>query len=223
MFHIKICGVRRPSDIEAVEQSGADAIGLNFFPPSVRYVDPDLESTRDLSALASAAGLFRVGVFVNESAERLSEIATSVGLDAIQLHGDEQPELIGRLRELSSLPLIRAIKLLKSEGHPAEIAAKVEPWLEAGCHLLLDADAGDAHGGSGRTLYWPAVRQWSDANPEVSWSLAGGLRPDNVAEAIRNSGARSVDTASGVEEPRGEKSQRLISRFVVESRSALIA
>jgi phosphoribosylanthranilate isomerase len=223
MFHIKICGVRRPDDIEAVEISGADAIGLNFFRPSVRFVDPDAEQTRQLSTLAAGAGLFRVGVFVNESVDKMIQIAQTVGLDAIQLHGDEGLEVVSRLQKSSKLPVIRAIKLLKREIHPAEIGAKAGPWVELGCHLLLDADAGDAHGGSGRTLYWPAVRQWTDENPEVKWSLAGGLNPDNVAEAIRISGARSIDTASGVEEPRGVKSSRLIRRFVIESRSALLA
>jgi phosphoribosylanthranilate isomerase len=223
MFHIKICGVQRPADIQAVEMSGADAIGLNFFQPSVRYVDPNSPKTHELSGLASAAGLLRVGVFVNEPHKRMVDIASEVGLDAIQLHGDEQIDVASRLHDTTGLQVIRAIKLLTSETDPAEICAKADRWVEAGCHLLLDADAGAAHGGSGKTLYWPSVRQWADQRPDVTWTLAGGLTAGNVAEAIRVSGAKSVDTASGVEEPRGLKSSRLIQRFVVESRSALLA
>jgi phosphoribosylanthranilate isomerase len=223
MFRIKICGVRRPSDIQAVEISGADAIGMNFFEPSVRYVDPNSSKTHELSSLAAAAGLFRVGVFVNEPCEKIVEIASKVGLDAIQLHGDEEVDIVDRLLDATDLRVIRAIKLLIGETRPEEIRAKADRWAEAGCHLLLDADAGDAHGGSGKTLYWPSVRQWAEECPDLTWTLAGGLTPANVAEAIRASGANSVDTASGVEQPRGLKSKTLIQQFVVESRSALLA
>jgi phosphoribosylanthranilate isomerase len=220
MFHIKICGVRRVSDVRSAGESGADAIGLNFFEPSVRYVDPTLPSTKELSHSAANAGLLRVGVFVNESPQRIANIVGTVGLCAIQFHGDEQPDVAREVHAATKLPVIRAIKLPSGEISVSTISEQAAGWIQAGCHLLLDADAGAAQGGSGKTLHWPSVRAWSDANRQVPWTLAGGLTPENVAEAIRTSGATSVDTASGVEEPRGVKSERLIKRFAEESRIA---
>ncbi len=221
MFNIKICGIQRPADIAAVESSGADAVGLNFFPPSVRYVDPSAIETQALSSAASQAGLFRVGVFVNESPREIAEISRHIGLDAVQLHGDEAVADAERIRSACGLPLIRAIKLPTAAISPTEIAAHTDPWVAADCHLLLDADAGAAHGGSGKTLDWPSIRAWAEQAGDGSWTLAGGLGPENVAEAIRVSGAVSVDTASGVEEPRGVKSAERIERFVANIRAEI--
>ncbi len=165
MFHIKICGVRRASDVRSAGESGADAIGLNFFEPSVRYVDPTLPSTRELSQTAADRGLLPVGVFVNESPERIAQIVGTVGLSAIQLHGDEQPDVARQVHAATKLPVIRAIKLPTGEISVSTISEQAAAWIEAGCHLLLDADAGAAHGGSGKTLHWPSVRAWADANP----------------------------------------------------------
>jgi len=220
MFHTKICGVRQEADINAVAASGADAIGLNFFPRSVRYVDPQSGLTKHLSEIAARAGLLRVGVFVNESADDIMRIAGEVSLDAIQLHGDEEPGIASELATRAKLPIIRAIKLPIGSLAVETISEKADPWLKAGCHLLMDADGGIAHGGSGKTLDWKSIRLWSTKYPEVAWTLAGGLRCDNIAAAILASGAKSVDTASGVEERKGKKSDRLIRRFVHERQNA---
>ncbi|OYP34461.1 phosphoribosylanthranilate isomerase [Rhodopirellula sp. MGV] len=216
MFRIKICGVRLKSDIEAVGQSGADAIGLNFFPPSVRYVDPEATSTKDLSGAAQARSLLRVGVFVNESTETLKRIAQTVGLDVIQLHGDEP---VGQATELiaGGWKVIRAIKLPRVELSPEEIDAIAAPWIQAGAHLLLDADAGAAHGGSGKTLHWESVKTWAATHPDWTWTLAGGLKPENIAEAVIATGAQSIDTASGVECPKGVKNAQRIQNFASNS------
>lgn len=219
MFHTKICGVRTADDILAVKASRADAVGLNFYPPSIRFVDPNARTTAELSEIANEQGLFRVGVFVNDS-ERIAEIASTVELDAIQLHGDETIDDALSVKQLIKLPLIRAIKLPHADLTPEMIAAATEPWTKAGFHLLLDADAGSAHGGSGKTLAWDAVRIWADRASDVKWTLAGGLTPENVAEAITRSGTTSVDTASGVEKPRGSKSADRILAFASESRQA---
>ena len=211
MFKIKICGVKLKSDVDAVAASPADAIGLNFFPPSVRFVDPKLETTRQLSVAAADSGLLRVGVFVNETSETIHQIVDQVGLDVIQLHGDEPVELatdlIGQGQQV-----IRAIKLPAGALNES-LQSAIDSWLNAGCDLLFDADAGAQHGGSGKTIDWITVRQWAKQNPHANWTLAGGLTPDNVAEAIKASGAVSVDTASGVESQRGEKSNELIQDF----------
>ncbi len=217
MFKIKICGVRFSKDIDAVACAGADAIGLNFFEKSIRYVDPGDETTQELSARAEAAGLIRVGVFVDAAAARIAAICRQVGLDAIQLHGDETTEIAGELID-AGLNVVRAIKL------PSDLTAdlirdRCDPWIDVGCHLLLDAETG----GSGKCLDWRAVGQWAQAQLATPWTLAGGLTEINVGEAIRHSGARSVDTASGVEQPRGTKSPKRIEDFVRASRLAFAA
>lgn len=213
VFRIKICGVRLEQDVRAVEAAGGDAIGLNFFAPSVRFVDPAADQTRELSALAGRLGLLRVGVFVNESAASIQQIAESVDLDAIQLHGDETIDLARQI-SAAGMRVIRAIKLPKGPLAIDQIESLAAPWSQAGCHLLLDADAGAAHGGSGKTLNWPSVAAWAEQHRSLGWTLAGGLKPENVAEAIRVSGAVSVDTASGVECPKGVKNEGRIREFV---------
>lgn len=213
VFRIKICGVRLENDIRAVEQSGGDAIGFNFFPPSVRFVDPASEDTRTLSNLAHTLGLLRVGVFVNHRPSEIELIAKDIGLDAIQLHGDETPDSAAELIE-KGYRVIRAIKLPKGPIDQALIHQRSDEWIQLGCHVLLDVDAGAEHGGSGKTLHWPSVSAWAKHHPEVNWTLAGGLKPENVREAIRESGAISVDTASGVECPRGVKNEGRVRAFV---------
>ncbi len=219
MFHIKICGVRLKADIDAVSQAGGDAVGLNFFPPSVRYLDPACSTTSELSEYAGRCGLYRVGVFVNKPADQIRRVIDTVGLDAIQLHGDELVTDIAGWVDLG-LPLIRAVKIPGRKLTAREIEDRVRPWTDAGCHVLLDADAGSAHGGMGRSLDWDSLRGWSEQFATVRWVLAGGLQPENVAEAIRVSGARSVDVASGVESPRGQKSASRITQFCERARNA---
>jgi phosphoribosylanthranilate isomerase len=219
MFEVKICGVRLNSDVQAVAAAGAQAgkttaIGLNFYPASARYVDPDSPEVASLSATAAKAGILRIGVFVNESPKSITRIAQHVGLGAVQLHGDETVEEVDQLFESIDVDIIRAIKLPTGPIDIEEIDEACQPWLEMGCNLLLDADAGADHGGSGQTLDWPSIRSWADANPDVPWILAGGLTPENVAQAIGVTGAKSVDTASGVEETRGVKSAEKIADFI---------
>ena len=213
MFRIKICGVRLEKDVRAVAASGADAIGFNFFPPSIRFVNPNTDSTAQLSNLGKDLGLLRVGVFVNESADFITAVVHRLGLDAVQLHGDEPPE-IARALANRGCRVVRAIKLPKSKFDVDHLEKCSSEWVRLGCHLLLDVDAGAAHGGSGKTLDWSSVAAWSAKNSTVQWTLAGGLKPENVAEAIGASGALSVDTASGVECPRGVKNEARIRAFV---------
>lgn len=212
LFRIKICGVLLEKDIAAVDTSAADAIGLNFYPPSIRYLDPLNPKTAELSGLAKSAGLLRVGVFVNESVSTLVETHDRVGLDAIQLHGDESLSTANELIALGHR-VIRAIKLPRHAMLPDQIHAFASPWLDIGCHLLLDADAGAAHGGSGKTLDWNSVHQWAATFGVRKWTLAGGLKAENVARAVDESGAVSVDTASGVECPKGVKNADRIAAF----------
>ena len=219
MFQIKICGVRLEEDLLAVERSGADAVGLNFFPPSVRFLDPAEEKTHELAASARRHALKTVGVFVNESPNGCGAVATRLNLDAIQLHGDETLEVADRLIK-NGHRVIRAIKLPRGPLDPDRLEAAARPWARLGCHLLLDVDAGSSHGGSGKTLDWGSLRGWARSTG-YEWTLAGGLKPENVGEAVTASGAVSVDTASGVECPRGVKSAERIGRFADSFRSAI--
>ncbi len=220
MFHTKICGVKRASDIEAVSASGADAIGLNFYKPSVRFVDPTSKLAESLSVQAKSAGLLCVGLFVNETVESTLSHALRLGLDVIQLHGDEDVSFVTELRQKTDLPILRAIKLPVGTLTVEMIQEKAGPWEQLDCQILLDADAGPAYGGSGQRLDWSAIRRWAAQYPDVRWVLAGGLTPANVARAIQESQAEGVDVASGVEELRGEKSEQLIRDFAQERKKA---
>ena len=213
MFRIKICGVKTSDDVEHVARSGADAVGLNFFPKSIRYLRPESGDAQQISSIAGNLSITRVGVIVNRSLQELESLISTITLDAIQLHGDEPAETATQWAKLG-LPVIRAIKLPAGEFAPTTIEEKCEGWLEAGCHPLFDADAGTAHGGSGKTIHWQSIRSWSEKNPDQPFTLAGGLHSGNLFTAMEQSGAQSVDTASGAEEPRGQKNAKKIEQFV---------
>jgi phosphoribosylanthranilate isomerase len=219
VFRQKICGVRLEKDVRAVESSGGDAIGLNFFPPSVRFADPRSPSTLALADLARQLGILCVGVFVGETRDSMERTVEHLGLDAVQLHGDEPLSVAVELIAAGHR-VIRAIKLPRSAFEAELLRDRSVGWTECGCHLLLDVDAGAAQGGSGKTLDWPSVAAWAVENPTVGWTLAGGLKPENVREAISVSGAVSVDTASGVECPKGVKSAPRIRAFVAAAEQA---
>ena len=206
MFKVKICGVRLKSDIDAAGNAGADAIGLNFFDKSIRFVDPDAAATKELAASAETGRIMSVGVFVDASGDEIMRIASELGLSAVQLHGNESPSFAAALID-RGLTVVRAIKLPVTDLSAQQITQSCQPWHDLGCHLLLDADAGRAHGGSGKCLDWQTIGDWAERQAEDAWTLAGGLSDENVAAAIGISGARSVDTASGVEQPRGTKSR----------------
>jgi phosphoribosylanthranilate isomerase len=220
VFHIKICGVRFDHDLVAVSQSAAGAVGLNFFPKSIRYLDPASPATAELSARARELGLTRIGVFVNDKADQIERAVEAVGLDHVQLHGDESVDL-GRELVGRGVRVIRAVKLPTQPVRAEAIDDRTREWLDAGCGLLLDADSGASHGGSGEGLDWESIGRWASKNPHVPWVLAGGLTVDNVSEAIRASGAMAVDVASGVENPRGTKSRPLIDQFAQRATEAL--
>ncbi|MGC3969919.1 MAG: phosphoribosylanthranilate isomerase [Pirellulales bacterium] len=171
-FQIKICGVRTTADAVAAADAGADAVGLNFFARSSRYVDPAVAS--EISR-ALAQRVTKVGVFVNATADEISEIADRVGLDVIQLHGDEPPAV---LRALAPRPVMKAFRV-GPEG-----LAPIRRWLEEAMHLglmpqrvLLDAYQPGEYGGTGRTADWPAAATFR-ARPVCSrWCWPEGSRP----------------------------------------------
>lgn len=219
-FRLKICGVLTDADILAVASAGGDAVGLNSYPKSVRYVQPVV--ARRLNLLARQLGVLGIGLFVNETVDHVLEVAELAELTTVQLHGDESVEMAAQLRRLG-LGVLRAVRLPTGPIEPQQIEALVSPWEAAGCSILLDANVGGSFGGAGQRLDWASVSAWGRWRAEAKgpeaegqapvFALAGGLNVDSVAQAIQCSGAWAVDVASGVERARGVKDKRLIQEF----------
>ena len=215
-FVLKICGVRVHSQLAAIADAGVDAIGLNFYPASRRYLDPTHQAAAQLVKNATTCGLATVGLFVDSATDSIMRVADDLGLDHIQLHGDEPIEQVDELIARGH-SVIRAIRLPTGRLHAGQIAAAVTPYRDRDVTLLLDADispaGGAGFGGSGQRLDWSAIGDWNGHDIHHRWILAGGLTPTNVAEAISQSGALAVDVASGVESAAGIKSLPRIESF----------
>lgn len=229
LFRVKICGVTTPDDARLAADSGADAIGFNFVPGSVRCLD--VATARGLSAVVPA-GVLKVGVFAGADPAEIRRIATEVGLDAIQLHGHldgaagpvDPPATAAAL---AGLTLIRAVRL-ETDG-----LAAARRWLAAAeaagatiDMVIVDASvprtaAGGALGGTGARVDWAALA--AEPSLGIPLAVAGGLEPGSVAEAIRITGASGVDTASGVESAPGRKDPAKVRAFVTAARDAFAA
>jgi phosphoribosylanthranilate isomerase len=234
VFRVKICGVTSAADAAMVAAAGADAIGLNFVQGSPRQLD--LSRGRDV-AVAIPAGVLRVGVFAGMPAVDMLRIARELNLDAIQLHGHldgtqapvDPPERCG---ELAGLPVIRAVRLETSRPDTDALTA-ARQWIAAAvaagaapAMLIVDAavsrgTAPGRLGGTGERVDWTALAQAGSL--PVPMAVAGGLTPDNVAEAIRITGLSAVDTASGVEAAPGRKDPRKVRDFIAAARRGLEA
>jgi phosphoribosylanthranilate isomerase len=217
MFQIKICGITCVEDALAVRHAGGDAIGLNFAAQSVRCVD--LQQAKEISA-ALGEGVLKVGVFVNAAPAEVFRTANTVGLDVIQLHGDEPPEY---LPQLAPLPVVKAFRVRNRPQPLGEVADYLAACRRLGCLpslVLLDAFSLAGYGGTGEQIDWRSASQY----PLEPWHpplvLAGGLNPDNVAEAISIVRPAAVDVASGVESSPGKKNPALVGQFVVAARRA---
>ncbi|MEQ8210175.1 MAG: phosphoribosylanthranilate isomerase [Lacipirellulaceae bacterium] len=218
MFRIKVCGITDPEDAQAAVEAGADAIGLNFYHRSPRVVSVDraIEIVHEENLIAQ-----RVGVFVNTPADEVNRVARAVGLAWVQLHGDEPPEY---LTEISpEFDLIRVHRLDSSDDPTSSIVEDIEACQAAGRTpdaVLVDARTTDEYGGTGKTVDWAALvdhRVWLGEIPLI---LAGGLRPDNVDEAIATVRPAAVDTASGVESSPGRKDATKMQTFVSTAKEA---
>jgi phosphoribosylanthranilate isomerase len=206
---VKICGVRTPQDMAAVAAAGAAYAGLVFYSKSPRHLS--LDQAR-LLALSAPTLLAKVALTVDADDATLDAIIDAVPLDMLQLHGHESPARVAQVRARYGLPVMKAIGVA-DEG---DLAALIEHSLAAD-QLLIDAKPpknAELPGGNGLAFDWRLLvgRKW--LRP---WMLAGGLTPDNVAEAIRLTGARQVDVSSGVESSPGQKDPDLVSAFVKAS------
>jgi len=203
---VKICGLKTPGDVAAVARAGAVYAGFNFFPKSPRYVTP--ETARAL-ALAAPDGLCKVALVVDAGDATLDAIVAEVPLDMLQLHGHETPARVTEVKKRYGLPVMKVIGVAEE----ADLAQLLDYQLVSD-QILVDAKAPKGAvlpGGNGLTFDWRLLvgRKWLKP-----WMLAGGLTPENVAQAIRLTGARQVDVASGVESAPGVKDAGKIAAFV---------
>lgn len=201
---IKICGLSTPETIAAAAKAGATHIGLNFYPPSPRYVSA--HQAKKLSE-GTPPSLLKVGVFVNPDDAFLSESLVAGRLDAIQLHGREDEARIEAIKVRFGLPVWKVLSV-----ETAEDVARSREYQNAD-FLLFDTKTPKGAalpGGMGLGFDWSLLEDYDGAVP---WGLAGGLNPDNVADAIRSTGATLVDTASGVESAPGMKDMDKIAAF----------
>src|SRR5262245_45061717 len=190
---LKICGITRGADAEFSVRCGATALGFVFWPASPRCVEPSVAR----SIVASLPGdVMSVGVFVDQPAEYVSEIAALVGLGVLQLHGDESSEYAATLGR----PILKAMPLVQATD---EAMAR---W-SAETTILLDAHDPVRRGGTGTTIDWTGAAAVARRRKIV---LAGGLNPDNIADAIERVQPFGIDVSSGVEHTPGVKDHRKV-------------
>jgi phosphoribosylanthranilate isomerase len=207
---VKICGVTRPDDAAAVAAAGADYVGLNFWSESKRRVDLGTAPAIARAARDARPGVQIVGLFVDSPPDAIQRVQLIVGLDVIQLHGDETPERCRAIAATTGLPVWKAVAVTGPEA-----VADLGRWpVDA---ILLDAPS-VGRGGSGRTVDWAVAADAVRRHPGVEVVLAGGLTPDNVAAAIARVGPWAVDVASGVEIAPGEKDADRVRAFVRAAR-----
>ncbi|MGR3199641.1 MAG: phosphoribosylanthranilate isomerase [Paracoccus sp. (in: a-proteobacteria)] len=211
MADVKICGLRDPAHVAAAVEAGARYLGFVFFDRSPRAVTP-----KEAAALVAGVpvGVASVGLFVDPDDASLRRVLEVVPLDMIQLHGKESPDRVGEVKALTGMPVMKAVGIREA----SDLAQLTDYGLVADM-LLVDAKAAEGAalpGGNGLAFDWQLLVGRRFLRP---WMLAGGLTPENVAEAVRLTGARVVDVSSGVESTPGVKDVARIGAFVGALRS----
>lgn len=204
----KICGLKEPESIAAALAGGADYLGFNFFPPSPRYLAPDLAASL---AARIPEGPTKVALFVDPDDALLAEVLAQAPIDLIQLQGSETPRRVAEIRARFGKPVMKAVKIATRAD--LDEASAFEAVAD---RMLFDAKAPKSMknalpGGNAIAFDWRllAGRRWSRP-----WMLAGGLKAETLAEATEVSGARAVDVSSGVESAPGQKDPALIRAFL---------
>ena len=202
MARVKICGITNLEDAIMAVEAGADALGFVFFQRSLRYVSPE-NAAYIVNRLPPFVQI--VGLFVNEELTVVNAIADRCGLDIVQLHGEETPDYCRGITR-------RVIKAFRvKDAFSLDIMAEYHV-----SGFLLDAWSPTAHGGTGTTFNWDLALHAAACRPLI---LAGGLTPENVAEAVVTVRPYAVDVSSGVESAPGKKDAVLVSRFIGATRS----
>ena len=207
---VKICGLRSAADLRVAAEAGAGYVGLVFFNKSPRHV-----SLSEAAAITANAppGLCKVALVVDADDATLDALTAAVPIDMLQLHGSETPARVAEVKSRYGLPVMKAVGVASEADLP-----KLAEYGAVADQLLVDAKApkgSDIPGGNGVAFDWRLIagRRWP-----VPWMLAGGLSAQNVAEAVRLTGARQVDVSSGVEVTPGVKDPALIRAFVTAAR-----
>ncbi|MGJ8621401.1 MAG: phosphoribosylanthranilate isomerase [Yoonia sp.] len=209
---VKICGLRDTAALNAAIEAGAAYVGLVFFPKSPRNVT--LEEAAQI-AQAVPVGVAKVALVVDADDDFLDALTAQVPVDMLQLHGHETPERVTEIRTRYGLPVMKAVGVADASDLPA-----LDDYSRVADQILVDAkppkDA-TLPGGNGLSFDWRLIagRRWP-----VPWMLAGGLTPDNVAEAIALTGAQQVDVSSGVESAAGVKDAAKIAAFCAAASAA---
>ena len=212
---VKICGVTSQQLMRDVGNAGAQYAGLVFFEKSPRNLS--LDKARSI-ALEAPTGLAKVALLVNPSDRFLDSLTTTVPLDMIQLHGSETPERVSEIKQKTGLPVMKAIGVAEKDD-----LKKLDVYATVADQLMVDAKpAKDAilPGGNGYAFDWSLLqgRRWTGP-----WMLAGGLNPENVAQAIAITGAQQIDVSSGVEICPGKKDKQKINAFVRAAQTRSLA
>ncbi len=211
-IRVKLCGLTALSDIDVAVAAGAAYVGFVFFPKSPRHLD--VAGAAVMSA-AVPAGICKVGLIVDADDAMLDLVTSAVPLDMLQLHGSETPDRVRAIKARYGLPVMKAVGVATSSDLVA-----LDTYCRVADQVLVDAKPPkDAQlpGGNGLAFDWQLIagRRWP-----VPWMLAGGLTPDNVAEAVRLTGARQVDVSSGIESAPGVKDPDLMRAFVAAAKVA---
>lgn len=201
---IKICGISTPGALDAAIRGRAAYAGFVFFPPSPRHVTP--AQVRELAARAEGR-IERVGLFVDADDGQIAEAVSAARLDVLQLHGSESPQRAAQLRARFGVPVWKALPVASAED-----VARADAYAGAADLVLFDARTpkGALPGGMGLSFDWSLIAHWKGP---LAWGLAGGLNPQNAAQAIALTGAPLVDTSSGVESAPGVKDDDRIAAF----------
>jgi phosphoribosylanthranilate isomerase len=206
MTAVKICGLNTAESVAAAAQAGARYLGFNFFEKSPRYVN--ISQAREL-ALAVPADICKVALAVDPTNELLDAITRDVPIDMLQLHGHETPERVIEVKKRYGLPVMKVIGVADADD-----LAAIDSYMRVSDQILVDAKPPKnavLPGGNGVSFDWQLItgRRWA-----CPWILAGGLTPQNVAEAVRLTGATQVDVSSGVESAPGVKDNAKIAAFI---------
>ena len=207
---VKICGLTSTEAIKGAAQAGATYGGLVFYEKSPRHLS--LAKAREV-ALAAPPGFAKVALVVNPQDAFLEEMLSQVPIDILQLHGAEQPQRVQQIKQSTGLPIMKALGIATSQD-----LREIDRYAEICDQLLIDAKPAPGAklpGGNGLAFDWQLLENhtW-----KIPWMLAGGLTPDNVAQAVRVTQARQIDVSSGVESAPGTKDMEKMRNFVAQAR-----